>query len=243
MLNNNNWRRARLNPISTVPAWLLALALAFTSSTAAAQDEAPELSFDNLVPIQSARAAVAYIDPDADFSVFRRVAILEPYVAFRSNWQRDQNRARRGRISNRDMKRMKQDAATIFERAFTERLEAAGYEVVDTVGDDVLLLRPAIIDLDIAAPDTRSPGRSRTYTAMSGAATLYVQLIDSVTGEVLGRAADRRVARRAGNFFTWSNTVTNRADAARTMGQWADTLVDFLNSHYMPGSPETNEGE
>ncbi len=189
------------------------------------------LSFDNLVAVEDAPVRMAFIDPDADFSVFKRVNLLVPHVAFRSNWQRDQNRSRTRNISARDVARIKEDIASQFQRAFTERLEAAGYEVVDYAEEDVLLLRPAIIDLDIAAPDTRDPGRSRTVTASTGAATLYIQLFDSVTGDIIGRAADRSAARNSGNV-TWSNSVTNSAEARRMFGRWADKLIEFLNKHY-----------
>ena len=195
-------------------------------------EEAADITFDNLVPVNDAKVSMAYIDPDADFSVFKRVAILEPFVAFRSNWQRDQNRSRSRNIRARDMERIKSDVATLFERVFTERLEAAGYEVVDGANEDVLLVRPAIIDLDITAPDTRTAGRSRSFTASTGAATLYIQLFDSVSGDIIGRAADRQAVRRAGGNLTWSNSVTNTADARRMMGGWADNLVGFLDAHY-----------
>ena len=219
--------------ISTMT-WSLLFALIAMVAPATAQEASEtKYTFDNLVAVEESSAAMAYIDPDVDFSVFKRVAILEPFVAFRSNWQRDQNRSRSRNVSNRDMERIKQDVATLFERVFTERLEAAGYEVVDVAGDDVLVLRPAIIDLDVTAPDTRTAGRSRTFTASTGAATLYVQLFDSVTGEILGRAADRRAVRSAGGMISWSNSVTNMADARRMVGQWADQLVAFLDSHYV----------
>lgn len=187
---------------------------------------------DDLVPVEDARMAKAYIDPRADFSVFKRVAILEPLVAFRSNWQRDQNRSRSQNVSARDMERIKADVATLFERVFTERLEAAGFPVVDVAGDDVLILRPAIIDLDITAPDTRSAGRTRTFTTSTGAATVYIELFDSITGEMIGRAADRQSVRSAGGRLSWSNSVTNSADARRMVGVWADRLVKFLQEHY-----------
>jgi uncharacterized protein DUF3313 len=195
-------------------------------------EDATDARLHNLVPVKDAKVAMAYIDPDADFSVFKRVAILEPLVSFRSNWQRDQNRSRSRNISARDMERIKADVATLFERVFTERLEAAGYEVVDMANEDVLLLRPAIVDLDITAPDTRSAGRSRTFTASTGAATLYMQLFDSLSGDLIGRAADRQSVRSAGGMVTWSNSVTNTADARRMMGGWADKLVSFLQTHY-----------
>lgn len=212
---------------------LLSAALLTAFPAAAEEEEAVSLTFDNLVQVEDASVSLAFIDPDADFSVFRRVAILEPMVAFRSNWRRDQNRGNRIRnVSVRDMERIKADVATLFERVFTERLEAAGFAVVDTAGDDVLVLRPAIIDLDITAPDTRSPGRSTTFTASTGAATLYIQMFDSISGDIIARAADRQVVRRGGGMLMWSNSVTNTADARRMIGGWADTLVTFLQNQY-----------
>ena len=212
-------------------AFLVMLGLPGMAEEKPADTEA-NLTFDNLVPVGDPKVAMAYIDPDADFSVFKRVAVLEPLVSFRANWQRDQNRSRTRNISTRDMERIKEDVATQFERVFTERLEDAGYEVVDVAGEDVLVLRPAIIDLDITAPDARSGGRSRTYTSSTGAATLYIELFDSFSGDIIGRAADRQQVRRAGGSLSWSNSVTNTADARRLFGQWADQLISFLNQHY-----------
>ena len=229
-----------LKNLHAVPAFVVATLLLCVSPSILAEEEevivesveAVDITFDNLVPVKDPAVSMAFIDPEADFSVFKRVAILEPFVAFRSNWQRDQNRSRSRNIRARDMERIKADVATLFERVFTERLEAAGYEVVDGAGEDVLLLRPAIIDLDVTAPDTRTAGRSRTFTASTGAATLYIQLFDSVSGDIIGRAADRQSVRRAGGTVSWSNSVTNTADARRMMGRWADELVGFLDAHY-----------
>ena len=130
-----------------------------------AEEEEQMVSFDGLVAIEESNVHMAYIDPNADFSVFQRVAILDPHVAFRSNWQRDQNRSRSRNVRTSDMERIKEDVASLFKDVFTEQLEAAGFDVVNYAGDDVLVLRPAIVDLDVTAPDTRSASRSRTYTA------------------------------------------------------------------------------
>ena len=233
IFSNRNPERNRCAPAAL--ALLLSSLLVTVAPATLAEDKADttqERTFDNLVAVEGAAMNMAFIDPDADFSVFKRVAILEPLVAFRSNWQRDQNRSRSRNVSSRDMERIKADVATQFERVFAERLEAAGYEVVDVAGDDVLVLRPAIIDLDITAPDTRTAGRSRTLTASTGAATLYMQLFDSVSGDIIGRAADRRAVRSGGGNVSWSNSVTNAADARRMFGRWADTLITFLDSHY-----------
>lgn len=220
------------------------LALLATAGSVHAQEEGPELTFDGLERIEDAGVGMAYIDPNADFSVFQRVAILDPYVAFRSNWLRDMNRGRGRSVSNRDMERIRDDMAALFRDVFTERLEAAGFQIVNAVDYDVLTLRPAIIDLDVTAPDTQRGGRSRTYVASAGAATLYLQLVDSVSGDVIGRAADRRVARQPGGQISWSNRVSNVSEARRHLGVWADTLVEFLTSHYyqpVPGDDEAAE--
>ena len=60
----------------------------------------------------------------------------------------------KSRVSTRDMDRMKADVAAAFKKVFTEELQTkGGYEVVDTAAQDVLVLRPAIINLQVTAPD------------------------------------------------------------------------------------------
>lgn len=221
-------------PASRFRQWLMLMTLLVVPGVLLADaHEDAEPAWDGLVELESSNVAAAFIDPAADFSGFQRVSILQPHVAFRSNWQRDQNRSRSRNVRAGDVERIKGDVADLFLDVFTEQLEAAGYEVVNYADEDVLILRPAIIDLDITAPDVRSAGRSRTYTANSGAATLFIELYDSLTGDLLGRAIDRRAAGRARGFAIQSNRVTNRADARREFRAWADTLIEFLDRHYI----------
>jgi hypothetical protein len=223
-------RLARFAVTTAVVAHVL---VATVTTTAQAENAEAGGRFDGLKPVPDSTLVMAYIDPEADFSVFRRVKILNPHVAFRSNWQRDQNRSRSRNIRSRDMERIKADVASLFKTVFTERLEADdGFEVVDEADYDVLLLRPAIVDLDITAPDTQTAGRSQTFTASAGAATLYIELFDSVTGDIIGRAADRQVVRSAAGGVSWSNRVTNAQEARRMFGAWADQLRKFLDRHY-----------
>lgn len=56
---------------------------------------------------------------------------------------------------------------------FQEELEASGgYPVAETVDDDVLLLRPVIVDLLVTAPDVPVAGRVRQHTSSSMAANI-----------------------------------------------------------------------
>ena len=220
-------------------AWKVLGLLVFllTPILANAEEEEANVTFDGLVAVEDSRVHMAYIDPNSDFSVFQRVTIIDPYVAFRSNWQRDQNRSRSRNIRVSDMERIKEDVAGLFKDVFTEQLEAAGFDVVNYADEDVLILRPAIVDLDVTAPDMRSAGRSRTFTASSSAATMYLELFDSLSGAIVGRAADRRGA-RSSSFATSNNRVTNRADARREFRVWADKLIEFLNEYYVEAEAE-----
>jgi len=131
------------------------------------------------------------------------------------------------------MEKIKTEVAIMFREVFAEELSKdGGYEIVDDAGEDVLLVRPAIIDLDISAPDTMTAGRSRTYTTESGAATVFVELFDSETGDILARAADRKVAGRVGGYLSYTNRVTNQADARRMMRGWAKSLRERLDEYH-----------
>ncbi|NND57781.1 MAG: DUF3313 family protein [Xanthomonadales bacterium] len=186
--------------------------------------------FDNLVAVDDSTLAAAFIDPDADFSLFKRVMILDTFVSFRSGWQRDQ---RSNRISARDMDRIKTRVSELFNSVLIETLESDdGFEVVSETDYDVLLIRAAIIDLDITAPQSTTGARTSSYTANSGAATLYIELYDSVSGQIIGRAMDRQSARQAGSMMRWTTRASNTADARRVFRDWAGALRGFLDSHY-----------
>ncbi|MDH3789981.1 MAG: hypothetical protein OES53_15580, partial [Xanthomonadales bacterium] len=69
----------RLRPSLILMSFMLSLV---TLTGANAEEDADP--FENLAPVEDAKVGMAYIDPDADFSVFKRFMILEPHVAFRS---------------------------------------------------------------------------------------------------------------------------------------------------------------
>jgi hypothetical protein len=99
-----------------------------------------------------------------------------------------------------------------------------------------MIIRPAIINLDVNAPDTLRAGRGNTYTASAGEMTLYIELYDSVTGDIIAKALDRKMDRANAGFYTWTNSVTNRAAALRILRGWAKILVSALNEAKTYGS-------
>ena len=126
------------------------------------------------------------------------------------------------------MERIRRTVAETFRVVFVEELEAGGYEIADHASEDVLIVRPAVIDLVVNAPDTRTGGRTRTFVGSAGAATALIELYDSVSGDILVRAIDRRSARNFGTFA--ANNVTNSADARRIIRLWAVALREALDN-------------
>ena len=122
------------------------------------------------------------------------------------------------------------DLSAEFLKVFTDELQnKGGYQVVTSGAEDVLVLRPAIMDLDVTAPDTMSAGRSYTLTESAGAMTLYLEVYDSVTSQILARAIDRETSRGMGRI-QWANSVTNKQEADRVLRRWASALRSQLDA-------------
>ena len=200
------------------------------------QQDLPEVSDDGLTLVHGTKADAVYKDPNANFGQFDRLYIAEVRVAFRKDWLKDQNQGRRSvsrRLTQEDADRIKDAVAREFERIFAEELTEGGYLVFDSgdttsADEDLLLLRPAIVNLDVSAPDTQSPGRTRTYTASAASMSLYMEFYDSITGALLGRVMDSQAARDNG-YMQITNSVTNKAEADRMLRKWARLLVDRLD--------------
>ena len=81
---------------------------------------------------------------------------------------------------------------------------------------------PNIVNLDVTSPDLNSPSMSRSYSASAGAMTLYLELIDAETSEVLMRAYDSKAD--PDSSVNYANRITNRQAADRMLKDWATRL-------------------
>ena len=208
-----------------------ALLLAGCQTTGSSQW--PETTDDGLERVETKRVDVAYWKEGATLADYDQVNIAPVSVEFRKNWQRDQNSSRRSvseRITQEDMDRMRAWLAEEFRAIFTDELGKGGYAVTGESGPDVLSLRPAIVNLDVAAPDLsmRQAGRTTTYTTRAGEMTLVMELYDSHTNSLIGRVVDRRQDMDTG-FPMMTTSVSNRATADRWLRAWAKALREALD--------------
>ncbi len=197
----------------------------------AAKNAAPQVSEDGLHLVKQTKTRLIYKRPDATFTQFKRVAILDCTIQFSKDWLRDYNRSQSDpsrRIGDKDLERAKASLSTEFKKIFTDELATkGGYQISENAGPDVLVLRPALVNIQVSAPDLMTAGRSTTFVQASGAMTLYLELWDSSTNTILARVMDASASNDS--FAQRSNSVTNMAAANSMMRAWARELRERLD--------------
>ena len=207
---------------------MVLFSLVLTANHAVAQAPVPEVTVEGLQLIKDSNLALVYAEPGIDLRQYSKIKLDDAYIAFRKNWRRDQNRHHPQKVNAEDMARMKAELSFLFREVFSRTLLEGGYELVNERAEDVLLIRPAIINLDVVAPDTMDANRGNSYSETTGEMTLYLELYDSVTDDLIAKALDRKIDRQTG-YFQWQNRITNRAAANRILQVWANVLKEGLD--------------
>jgi hypothetical protein len=206
------------------------LVLLLAATTAAAKANFPAVSHDGLHLMPDTKLRAVYMKPGADLSQYDKIALLDTYVAFRKNWEREHNEDETfdQRVSAKQMKEIRDRVSKAFAKEFTKVLSTeGGHQIVTGAGDGVLILRPAIINLDVTAPDLMTAGMSETAVASAGSMTLYLELYDGKTQAIIARIIDAEAADNAG-LAEVANRVTNTADFDRVVRRWAEILNKHL---------------
>jgi len=196
-----------------------------------------EVSFDGLVRIDNSRFAGAWIDPQVDLARFKKVMPGGAEFEFRSVDKISDSAARRSSsreffISETDQQKLEQIMSDIFDE---ELSRSEIYALATEPGPDVMIVRGAMLDIvSYVPPDIR--GRGEIYLDQVGAATLVIEVVDSLTGEVVARAVERRAAEPAGRMGIQSTTVSNWQEVRRLARRWARTLREGLEALVTAGA-------
>lgn len=183
-------------------------------------------NWDGLVQVKAKRLDLVYLQPGADFRGYTKVMLAPTELAFEKDWQRDYNRATRslsGRISDRDVQEALTKGVAATNDIFADAWTKAGYTIVDQPGPDVMRVNTGIVHIRVSAPDQPVAGRSYNFAGEAGSATLFVEARDSMTGALLGRAVDQKIA--GDNSAAWRTSSSNRADFRAMVERWADVSV------------------
>ena len=154
-----------------------------------------------------------YVQPGADFSKYTKLMTdgLEIYYP-QSDAKPPEEALERIRAS--------------FRKAFTDAI-GDDYEFVDTAGPDVLRIKAQLIDMKVigAGADYTASGRFQDLVAR-GELTFLMEMIDSESGSVLARAADRTTdISTAGDAAQWDEVDRAAVYWAGLFRNWLDTSM------------------
>ena len=208
---------------------LLAALLVLTPAFAAASSELDEaMSVDGLQKTKVKGLDLAYARPGASLAGYSKFKLDPVEVAFRKDWD-PKKTGSNVKLSTQERENIRTGVAKIVDEEFVKELQSkGGYPLVKEAGPDVLRVRANVVNLYVNAPDTMTAGRSRTYTVSAGEMTLFAELYDSETGEVLARIVDRSEARNSG-MMSLSNSVVNASEARSVAANWARILRNGLD--------------
>lgn len=125
--------------------------------------------------------------------------------------------------SEPDQKRTRE----IFRTAFLNEL--SGYSIVDTASPNTLMVKASLIDYrKSAGDDALLVRRDLREIAKPGSLIFLMELVDSESGQVLGRAADSAMVPA---FAGRDSAETDWAAVELAAGHWADLFRQFLDEN------------
>lgn len=225
---NRNARTATADLPSRLLPVLVLLMLAVPAVATVDREAYPTAAPSGLEEKNSREFDILYIKPGFEPGAYGKLIIEEPQVSMDDNWQWNF----RHEVSRRDLDRIHGQASAILREQFADKLTGRkGLTLVDAgaAGTGVLRLKPALIDLNLRAPDLAGGQHKDTWVRSAGDATLYLDLYDADSGELLLRAIDRDRARYHERFYQ-ANRATNYRDLSIMVSRWASALRRHLDA-------------
>jgi hypothetical protein len=191
-----------------------------------------EVTHDGLYRIDHASFEYAYVDPDADWGRYTKIMPGGADFEFRAvkkttGTQLASSRQSEFYMDEETRARFEKEVTEVFNE---EIAKSKRFTVTDSTNPNVLIIHGSMADIVSHVPP-KYAGRSEVFLSSVGEATLVLEVVDSMSGEVLFRAADRRAAQRAGGTTpVRSNPATNWSEVRRLARTWGARLREGLDS-------------
>ncbi|MDH4023174.1 MAG: DUF3313 domain-containing protein [Gammaproteobacteria bacterium] len=198
-------------------------------------------TYDGMVPVRYSGMKEAWVKPDINISSYQQVLLLPAEMQFRAvrpvaGPGLSRSTATEFPISPANQRRLVEMVTDVFREELARSKTLA---LTTEAGPDVLLVRISLLDIVSKVPP-EGPGRTEIYLDEVGAATLVLELQDSMSGETLARAVDRRAAERpyglAGpGTVARTTTVTAWSDVRRVARRWASAVTRRIDQLHAQG--------
>ena len=196
------------------------------------QGPGAEVTYDGLNRIDNSAFREAWADPDIDWSRYSKIMAGGAVFEFRavkktSGTRRLSSTQTEFWIDDKAREKLKEEVSAIFRE---ELGKSDRFTMTDPPGPDVLIIIGGLNDIVSRVPPDLV-GRGDIYLSSVGEATLILQAVDSMSGEVIARAVERRRAERTGGTVAMvSSPVTTWAEVRRLARLWATKLRNGLDS-------------
>lgn len=189
-----------------------------------------ETTFDGLVRIDNSRFRAAWIDPEIDLTQYTKIMPGGAEFQFRNVQKMSAMQARRSNenefwISESQRERLVEVVSGIFDE---ELQRSEHFTITDEPGQDTLIIVGALHDIVSRVPPD-IVGRGEIWLSSLGEGTLVIQLADSLSGEVIFRAVDRRAIESPGSAIR-ANSASTWGEVRRWARRWATRLREGLDS-------------
>ncbi len=222
--------RIRQRPLPTLSVMIvISMIVACASEPTIQTGPEAEISFDGLHRVDNSVFRFVWVEPEIDLARYSKIlpgSAEFRYRAVRATGQRSS--ANEFPIADEDRARFEAIVSEIFDE---ELSNSRFFTITDAPGPDTLIVVGALDDIVSRVPPQRT-GRGDIWISSVGEATLILEIIDSMSGEVLARAVDRRAAQPASRTGVRSSTVSSTAEVRRLARRWATQLRNGLDSFH-----------
>ena len=161
-----------------------------------------EVSHDGLHRVDKTVMDAAWVKPDIDLTGYTKLILVGAGFSYKAV-DNEGKRYVPGRDNDTEFYISEEGRARVEKEmrdAFLQALEKLDrYQIVTEPGPGVLMLLGGVYDVVSKVPPVdQCTSRCDVYLSEVGAATLVLELRDSVSEEILARAVDRRAAETAG---------------------------------------------
>lgn len=202
---------------------LLACAALLAAPAALAADKPPQ-QWDGLDRRPSKTLQNLFVRPNVEFKAYKSVRLDPVKVEFDKDW--DPNRGVKSaskRLSQAEIAEIRDGLAAGFQKVLADTLTKGGYSLVEEDGEETLRVGPALVNVYINAPERSTAGTAKTFVMDAGKVTMFMELRDSVTGQLLARAVDTVQGQDLGRM-QWATGASNQTEANQAFLKWATAL-------------------
>ena len=197
---------------------LACLALLGCASTQPKPDEAAD---DGLVRVETAMLDELFVAPNVPLAHYQRVLLDPVEIEFRDGWRQEHPD-----MSDREFEYFKTQLTTALQETLVKELGRGGYAIAESPAQDVLRLRVALGNVNVAAPETGGAKGTAVYKVVE--MTLHAQGFDSPSGALVARARDYEEDPEPRNLKP-ADRVWTLHIAQQIFAKWAQELRSALD--------------